>query len=315
MLLLPEALAILVLDILFLLFGAIAFYLSFNIYRFWDINQTTVLQYGLEKRLYLANTIIKFIFSIKLPLFLFFIFTLDKISNVIKGAMCAAGVVDATVYGLYLLALKIVNIYLFVFWLKLNYLDINHQHLPYTRKKSLLFISIFFLLVAEIVLDFLFFDAINIDKIVSCCGNIYSSSASSLISSAFKIEPFYLYIIFYGFYALMILFYILRSREFYATINLLFIPISLVAIITLFSPYIYELPTHHCPFCLMQSDYYFVGYFIYSVGFLGTSYGLMVAFFEDFQSSFKKSLIFNSLYVILLSSYILFYYLKNGVFL
>lgn len=315
MLLLPEALTILVLDVLFFIFGVIAFYLSFNIYRFWDINQTTPLQYSLEKRLYLSNTIIKFIFSIKLPLFLFFIFTLDKISNVIKGAMCAAGVVDATEYGVYLLALKIINIYLFAFWLKLNFLDMHHQDLPYTKRKSLLFIYIFLLLVVEIVLDFLLFDAINIDKIVSCCGNIYSSSASSLISSAFKIEPFYLYAMFYGFYILMILFYILKNREFYATINFLFIPISLVAIITIFSPYVYELPTHHCPFCLMQSDYYFIGYFIYTFGFLGTSYGLMVAFFEDFMSSFKKSLIFNSLYVILLSSYILFYYLKNGVFL
>ena len=32
-------------------------------------------------------------------MFLFFIFTLDKISNVLTGAMCAAGVVDATTFN------------------------------------------------------------------------------------------------------------------------------------------------------------------------------------------------------------------------
>ncbi len=315
MLLMSEVLAILLLDLLFLGFGVVAFVLSAKIYKKWDIDASSQAQYTLEKQSYLANTIIKFIFSIKLPLLLFFIFTLDKISSVIKGAMCAAGVVDATDYGVYLLSLKILNIYLFAIWLKMNELDLKSEILPYTKRKSLLFMVIFALLVLEIALEFMTFNAIDIDKIVSCCGNIYSSSASSIISAAFSIDPSYLYASFYALFALLWIFYFTKSREFFATVNLLFIPISLVAIITNFSPYIYELPTHHCPFCIMQAEYYYVGYAIYTLGFLGTLYGVMVPIFSDYEKSLKRSLLFNSLYVILLSSYIVIYYLKNGVFL
>jgi len=30
------------------------------------------------------------------------------------------------------------------------------------------------------------------------------------------------------------------------------------------SPYIYELPTHHCPFCILQREYSYIGYFFYA---------------------------------------------------
>ncbi len=106
----PDVLAILILDFIFLFFSFIALILSFRIVLRWDITKSTPLQYSLEKESYLVATIIKYIFVLKIPLFLFFIFTLDKLSNVIPGAMCAAGVVNATVHGFYPLILKIINL-------------------------------------------------------------------------------------------------------------------------------------------------------------------------------------------------------------
>ncbi|MDA3908863.1 MAG: hypothetical protein PF437_07225, partial [Sulfurimonas sp.] len=98
-----------------------------------------------------------------------------------------------------------------------------------------------------------------------------------------------------------------------------FVIISLVTLIVFFVTYIYELPSHHCPFCFLQSDYYFVGYIIYTLLFMGTFYGLVVGFIEsvkeDRDKSYKKSLIFNTLYVILLSSFVMIYFIKNGVWL
>ena len=125
MILTPEVLAILILNIIFAFFGIIAFILSIKIFLGWDLNSVSQSQYRLEKQSFLTATIIKYIFVIKVPLFLFFIFTLDKISNVLTGAMCAAGVVDATVYGTYLFMLKIMNIYIFAYWLVLHNEDIK----------------------------------------------------------------------------------------------------------------------------------------------------------------------------------------------
>ncbi|NPA59366.1 MAG: hypothetical protein GXO30_02705, partial [Epsilonproteobacteria bacterium] len=112
MILTPEVLTIFVLNALFAFFALVAFVLSIKIVLKWDLNSVSQSQYKLEKLSYLGSTIIKYIFSIKVPLFLFFAFTLDKISNVLTGAMCASGVVDATVYGTPLFLLKIINLYI-----------------------------------------------------------------------------------------------------------------------------------------------------------------------------------------------------------
>ncbi len=315
MILTPEVLAILILNVLFTLFGAVAFMLSIKIYLNWNRDSTSASQYKLERESILAATIIKYIFFIKVPLFLFFIFTLDKISNVLTGAMCAAGVVDATEYGAYLIILKIINLYLFASWLKLNSEDARDENQPYVRLKFGFFVVIFFLFAVEVVLEGLMFSSIEIEKMVSCCGSIYSSSANSAISAIFSIGTAELLALFYGNYLLIVLFYYAKKRYLFAIANVLFIVVAIVALILFFGTYIYELPSHHCPFCILQSDYYYVGYLIYGMLFLGTFYGIAVGFIRELDKNYFISLLFNSLYVILLTLFTIFYYAKNGVWL
>jgi len=318
MMLVPEVLAILILNLIFAFFSLVAFVLAVRIFFKWDLNATTKLQYSLEKQSFLTATIIKYIFAIKLPLFLFFIFTLDNISDLLTGAMCAAGVVDATKYGTYLFILKIINIYLFGFWLVLHYLDIKSKELKYTKLKFGFFIVIFLLFLIEIILESVMFNSIDIDKMVSCCGTLYSSSATSYISNIFLIQTPILLSLFYGNFLLIIIFYYLRQKELFSLANLFFIIISIISLISYFGTYIYELPTHHCPFCFLQKDYYYVGYLIYTLLFVGTFNGLTVGFIHDtirIQKAYKLSLIFNLLFLLLVSSYPLIYYIKNGVWL
>ena len=73
----PEIISLLALDAIFFFFSLIAFFLSVKIYFKWNRASTSVLQYELEKQSYLVSVIIKYIFVLKLPLFLFFIFTCD----------------------------------------------------------------------------------------------------------------------------------------------------------------------------------------------------------------------------------------------
>ena len=154
---------------------------------------------------------------------------------------------------------------------------------------------------------------------VSCCGTIYSSSASSYISNIFSIDSAVLLSLFYGNYLLIVLFSFLRKKYLFSIANLFFIIISIIAVIVFFGTYIYQLPTHHCPFCFLQKDYYYVGYLIYIFLFAGTFYGVIVAFVhtdeQQMQNNCKISLVFNTLLVLLLSAYPLIYYVKNGVWL
>ncbi|MEO1953638.1 MAG: hypothetical protein ABGW74_02920 [Campylobacterales bacterium] len=311
MLLNPEVLTLLILDFVFAFFGIIAFILSVKIFLKWDLSSTSESQYRLEKQAFLASTIIKYIFLIKVPLFLFFVFTLDKIADVLVGAMCGAGVVDASGYGIYLLLLKILNIYIFAFWLTLHFNDMKKEQQPYTRLKFGVFIPIFFLFMAELIVEYFMFSDIDIHQMVDCCGTLYSNSSASYISVLFKINTVFLVGLFYGTYIAMFLSYLYKKRYIFSFLNVLFLFISIVSLIMFFGTYIYELPTHHCPFCFLQKDYNYVGYLIYVLLFVGTFNGIVCMFLDRF----KTSLYFNSLYVVLVSSYVVVYYLKNGVLL
>ena len=314
MILTPEILAIFILNAIFLAFGVVAFILSIKIYFGWDLNSNKQKQYKLEKNSYLTATIIKYIFAIKLPLFLFFIFTLDKVSTVLTGAMCAAGVVDATEYGMYLFILKIINLYLFGFWLILHKLDISNEHLPYTKLKFGFFILAFLVFLTELVLETIMFSAIDPAIMVSCCGTLYSATSASYISTLFQIEPLVLLGLFYGNFILLIIFYFYKNSYIYAILNILFLIIAIISLISIFGTYIYELPTHHCPFCFLQKDYYYVGYLIYSTLFAGTFFGLATPFFKK-ANYYKISILFVTFYTLIVSAYPMIYYIKNGVWL
>jgi len=310
----PEVLTLLILDFLFVLFTSIVFVISLQIWKSWDLNSTLASQYTLEKRSFLASTIIKFIFVIKIPLFLFFIFTLDKISNVLTGAMCGAGVLDATDVGNYLIMLKVINIYLFAFWLVLNNSDLQNPTQPYTKLKFALFSFIYILLIFEIYLEVDMFFSFEIEKLVSCCGSLYSSSSDSLISALFHVDNSLLVSLFYVNYLFLVIFYFFKNNYFFALSNTLFVINSVFSLIMFFGTYIYELPSHHCPFCFLQTDYYFVGYFLYGALFMGTFNGLVVIFKNELKY-YKISMLFNSLYLVVVSLYVGVYYIRNGVLL
>lgn len=316
----PEIIALLMLDALFLVCGSIAFIISIRIYLKWDFFTSSELQYSLEKQSYLVSVLIKYIFILKLPLFLFFIFTCDKLSSIITGAMCAAGVVNSVSFGLYLLLFKLLNLYLFGLWLLLNRADLKEESQPYTRSKFLLFGIIFFFLVAEIFLELLFFSSLSISKIVSCCGTLFSVLGTSSLSLLFHIDSMVLLGFFYFFLALIGLGYLLKNRVVFIFANAMFLVFAIITLIVFFSTYVYELPTHNCPFCLLQKEYYGVGYWLYVSLFIGTFYGICGGILSlitqgNMRQSYMGSLFFNVLYALSVSLYPLLYFVRNGVWL
>ena len=252
-----EIIAMAILNIIFIIFSLIALIISVKIFLKWDINSTTQTQYNLEKSSFLGATIIKYIFILKIPLFIFFIFTLDEISNILTGAMCGAGVIDATRSGIYLLILKIINLYIFALWISIHYKDIQNENLPFTKYKFGIFIAIFWLLIGEIFLEVLFFSSLDVDKLVSCCGSLYSSSNTSYLSNIFNVSNSIIVTIFYSNFIVMIA--LVKYKYPFIISNIIFIITAILSLIIFFSTYIYELPSHHCPFCILQKDYYYIG--------------------------------------------------------
>lgn len=304
--------------ILFILLS-IAFYFSLSIIKNWDFNKTTNKQYKLEKTSYLVILIISFTLIVKIVLFPYFAYSLDNLSNIVPGAMCAAGIVGANEFGQINLALKILILFFIGVWLIINSLDLKEKTYPFTKKKYFLYIFIFILSIVELFLDFSFLDNISTKEPVMCCSVIFGvNNTGSKIPFDLSISN--LLIVFYLLYILTTILSLQKSSFLNLIINFMFLYIGYYAVTYFFSTYIYQLPTHQCPFCMLQKEYYFVGYFIWGTLFLGTFFGissfiLKTFINKDLAYTYKYSLIFNTLFVFLCSFYVIRYYLVNGVFL
>ncbi len=320
MLLTPEIITILTLDFIFIFFGFIAFVISIKIVKSWDLNSTSQAQYKLEKQSFLVSTIIKYIFIVKLPLFLFFIFTADKLSDIITGAMCGAGVVNSVSFGSSMFFYKILNLYVFGFWLVLNNYDLKKENQPYTKYKFWLYIFGFIFLLTEVYLEIDFFLSLDVSKLVSCCGTLFSAASKSSISFIYNIDKIYFVYIFYAVFLFLLLGFILKNSIAILLGNISFVFISIISLIMFFGTYIYQLPTHHCPFCMLQKDYYYIGYVLYVTLYIGTFYGISGAIMSMLEKRKEKfyynvSMVFNTIYALIVSAYPIVYFIKNGVWL
>lgn len=304
--------------ILFILLS-IAFYFSLSIIKNWDFNKTTNKQYKLEKTSYLVILIISFTLIVKIVLFPYFAYSLDNLSNIVPGAMCAAGIVGANEFGQINLTLKILILFFIGVWLIINSLDLKEKIYPFTKKKYFLYIFIFILSIIELFLDFSFLDNISTKEPVMCCSVIFGVNNTGT-KIPFDLSISNLLIVFYLLYILTTILSLQKSSFLNLIINFMFLYIGYYAVTYFFSTYIYQLPTHQCPFCMLQKEYYFVGYFIWGTLFLGTFFGvssfiLKTFINKDLAYTYKYSLIFNTLFVFLCSFYVIRYYLVNGVFL
>lgn len=299
-----------------LLIAAIA---TVGIVKGWNFERFTPKQFALENRSYLVMSIILFALLLKILLLPYFAYTIDALSVLIPGAMCAAGVIDANIYGDPLLLLKIVILFLSGIWLGINHIDLNEKNYPYTKLKSWFYLLIFILVSVELILDILYFTHIETTHPVSCCSVIFGS-LSGVNRLPFGLDIPKLLILFYLLYTLLVLM-LLSDRYMMRIVSTLFFGvIAYYSVVYFFGTYIYELPTHRCPFCMLQAEYHYVGYMVWGSFFSGTFLSIESALVEGVlgkKASKLKGISIGllTLFVVLCSSYVVLYYFNNGVFL
>ncbi len=305
-------------EVLLYMLLLVAFVATLHVLKRWDFDKFTQEQFTLESRAYLVMSIIFFVILLKVLLLPYFIYTIDGLSDIVPGAMCAAGIITANGYGEPLLNLKIVILFMSGFWIRLNGLDLSAKEYPYTEIKSWLFVAIFLLLSAEITLDILYFSHIETSKPVTCCSMIFGGS--DILPFGLDIDM--LLMLFYLLYALVLLTTISEVAIGQLLSTLLFFLIAYYSVVYFFGTYIYELPTHKCPFCMMQEPYYYVGYLIWGSLLMGTYMSIdyaIVKLLFDKNSSIDRTkwyaLAFLTLFVLVCSTFVALYYIKNGVLL
>jgi len=257
------------------------------ILRYWDLNSGSETQLWLERKTYLISTLIGYAFVFQLFSFFLFIYTADALHPFFTGAMCAVGSLNVNQWGSPLVLLKIITFLLAGLWLIINFADNRGYDYPLIRVKYVLLLVIAPLILTESILQAKYFLGLKPEVITSCCGSLFTADtkgvASEIISWPRPVMELIFYAAMTGALALGVVFYRTGAMGygFSAAVSLT-LPISAAAFISFISIYFYELPTHHCPFCILQKEYGYIGYGLYLLllvgGLAGMGVGLLMPF-------------------------------------
>ncbi|HCE67834.1 MAG TPA: hypothetical protein DER40_10040 [Geobacter sp.] len=294
-----------------LLTSAIMLYASFfalRIIRRWDLSSGSELQLELEHRTYLISTIMAcgMVFQ-ALSLFLF-IHTADSLSTLFKGAMCAAGTLNLNMFGYPLLLLKLAIFLLAGLWLIVNHSDNRGYDYPLIRVKYLLLLGITPLMVAESLLLGLYFGLMKPHVITSCCGSLFGTEAKGLAPALALIPEVPLLAVLATVVTALLISgagYLRSGRgaALFSVLSLTAFLCGAAALVSALPVYIYALPSHHCPFCMLQREYGFSGYVYYAALLGGAVSGIGAGILQRFRRigslaslpAFQRSLVIGAM--------------------
>ena len=258
-----------------------------RILRRWDLSSGSELQLALEKRTYLVSTLLSYALAFELVSLFLFIFTADRLHLLFSGAMCAAGTLNANGFGYPLLVLKIVNFLLAGTWLIINHADNQGYDYPLIKFKYILLAPLVPLALLELLYLFAYFSGLHADIITSCCGSLFSQDRPGIAGDLAALPGATMRVVFYGAMALTFLcgaYSYIKGKGYYlfSAVSSLSFCIALASLISFICLYIYELPTHHCPFCILQKEYGYIGYPMYftllGAGLAGLGTGILAPF-------------------------------------
>jgi len=313
--LLDSLVVFLFIEFIILVLNSVNEVIVIKILRYWNFENTNTFQYSLEKKNYLVNTIISFTIVIKIILFVFFIKSLDDLTPLVPGAMCATGVIGANEYGNILLLYKIFILFLLGVWIIINKLDLESKKLEFLKKKYYLFSLIFILICMEFVLEIIYFLNIPLTTPVFCC------SVTFVVDNLpFGLSIFGVIVIFYALFILILVCNYFKKISLSFVLNILFMFVAYYSVTYFFGMYIYEEPNHKCPFCMLQRDYNYIGYLVWGSLLLGVSFGIspymVYSIIKNTHNRLLKyNAIFISTFVLICTFFVARYLVINGVFL
>ena len=260
-----------------------------QILRRWDLESGSEGQLALERKTYLVSTLMAYLLAFELFSLFMFIYTAEHNHRLFVGAMCAAGSLNVNAYGYPTLVLKIANFILGGIWLVVNFTDNRAPDYPLIRTRYRFLAVIAASLTLEALLQAGYFTNLRADVITSCCGTLFSENTQSLAGGIASLPPAFTLVVFFAAAVLALrtgIYFLVTGKAavLYGWISGAALVVSLAAVIAVISVYFYELPTHHCPFCLLQREYHYIGYPLYLALALGAVPGMSVGVLERYRN-------------------------------
>lgn len=277
--------ALTLLSLVVLILSSIAVRTAAKVLRYWDPSSDNNRQIRLENETWLSSTLVQYAMGFQVISLLLFVLAADNFSHVISGAMCATGALTANQYGMPVLYLKIMGGFCCGLWICLHSFDISSERYPLLKQKYIALIALFPLLIADAIGQTLYIANLKADIITSCCAVVFGEGGGNGGNLLGTVPQGAVLAIFYGTAVLLATlghFLYRRLSRPLLLVNglvwLFFVVLSFVAITTVFSSYVYAMPYHHCPFCILKPEYSCIGLLMYGTmlpaGFFGMAAAL-----------------------------------------
>jgi len=170
-----------------------------------------------------------------------------------------------------------------------NQADNQAEDYPLIRFKYKLLFAITGLLIAGAFLQIAYFKGLKAEVITTCCGTLFNSDAGNIAGDIASLPTNFMRIAFFVAAAFHIrsAIHLLVSRRGGFTLgwaSAAYFIVAVLSVISFISVYYYELPTHHCPFDILQSDYHYVGYPLYAALFGFAISGMAIGVVDRFTT-------------------------------
>lgn len=264
--------------------------LGLQILARWDLRSSSAEQLRLERKTWLVSSLVGVALVFEIASGLLFVQTVDDLHPLFVGAMCATGVLNVHPAGWQALSAKIAVFFAAALWVALNRLDQRAEDFPLVRLKYALLLPLTVLIGLDLWFQARFFHALKPDVITSCCGSLFGAAGAGTAAELAALPVGTMMAAFYFTAALFLgaALFALRFpagvlRYLLSALSVLTFFVSLAATVSFLSLYVYELPTHHCPFDIFQAGYHYLGYPFYGFLFGGVLFGLLPGLFHPLK--------------------------------
>ena len=234
----------------------------------WDSEDSSRRQLARERRSLLVESGMKMVLGWQLLSLFLFVAAADHLHSLFAGAMCAAGTLNASPLGYPTLLVKIAVFVLCGLGLVVMRASQAAWATGLVRFKHLFVIGLAAALIVENVIQIRYFTDLDPEIITSCCATIFRAGSDGIGADLAGVSMATSRMAFFGGFVLTVgagTRYLVRGRSL-ALFAVQVLPLTILAVIAVVSwiaPGFYQLPTHHCPFCLLSWRYGFVGHALY----------------------------------------------------
>jgi hypothetical protein len=273
---------------------------SWRVLRHFDIARASEGQLALERQVQLAATFVRVGTVVQVGTLVLTVVLADRLSRVVRGAMCAYGVFQANEWGF--------RAFFSTFFIavaagvlaQLYALDARMRTMGLVRPLAVATLIMAPLALGDLLTSYMFLSKLDLSVVASCCStqlDTVSSAANSYAAGPRAIVAFCAPCAI-GLSALVGMFAARRPRvplvAVAGALSIATFPVALAAAVLEVAPHAFEVPQHVCPFCLLKGEVFFLGYPLFGAILVaviwgaGAALGGVLARSPEAQSAFAS---------------------------